>query len=322
MKPNYKILIENNPLEEQIRKKIKSISVTDESGFTADTFTMKIDDSEGNLAIPRTDVIASVSMGYGDDLTFMGKFIIDDVDIIDPPALMIVKGKSANMQTNLKALERKVFIKNNLKELFFEIASQNNLNLKIDEEIGNIPVDIQMIQANESTLHFITRICKKFGAVFKLSNDDFLIMKRSKAKSVTGKSLPKIKIYRNDVKRWNYRFVGRENYNSVSASWNDITTGGLSTINEGEGKPVFNITDVFHNKDIAIEAAKAKLKEIKQNYKKLTLSLDGNTEFKAEIPVEILGFREKIDGEWFVKKAVHTIGSNYVVDLECVYKED
>jgi len=320
MKPNYKILIENNPLEEQIRKKIKSISVTDESGFTADTFTMKIDDSEGDLAIPRTDVVASVSMGYGDDLTFMGKFVIDDVDIKDPPAIMVVKGKSANMQINLKALEKKVFIKNNLKELFFEIASQNNLDLKIDKEIGNIPVDMQMIQANESTLHFITRICKKFGAVFKLSNNDFLIMKRSKAESVTGKSLPKIKISKNDVKRWSCRFVGRENYNSVSTSWNDIATGTVRTITEGEGKPVFNITDVFHNKDIAIEAAKAKLKEIKQNYKKLTLNLDGKTEFKAEMPIEILGFREKIDGEWIIKKAVHTIGSNYAVDLECIYK--
>jgi len=177
---------------------------------------------------------------------------------------------------------------------------------------------MQVIQANESTLHFITRICKKFGAVFKLSDKEFLVTLKSKGKSVTGQDLPKIIIHPEDVKMWNCRFVGRENYNSVKASWRDIISGKEKEIIEGSGEPIFKITEVFQSETSVREAVKAKLKSLKQNYKKLTLKLDGNPKYRAEVPIVAVGFRDKVDGDWIIERAVHSVESRYDLSLDCI----
>ena len=53
MTPAYRVTVDGRDISDAVRERLVSLEVADRSGLIADTLTLRLDDSDGLLALPR-----------------------------------------------------------------------------------------------------------------------------------------------------------------------------------------------------------------------------------------------------------------------------
>jgi len=69
LQPAYRIDVEEKDITSTLQPRLMSLTLTDNRGFEADQLDLELDDSDGQLTLPRRGVMLSVSLGgQGDAL--------------------------------------------------------------------------------------------------------------------------------------------------------------------------------------------------------------------------------------------------------------
>lgn len=104
MTPDFTIAADTKDATASIKARLLSLEISDSDGIQSDRLTIKLDDRDQALEMPRTGAELAVSLGYVETtLTDMGKWAVDTVDLSSPPNTMTIHANAINLSSSSTA---------------------------------------------------------------------------------------------------------------------------------------------------------------------------------------------------------------------------
>ncbi|PIR37720.1 MAG: phage tail protein [Alphaproteobacteria bacterium CG11_big_fil_rev_8_21_14_0_20_39_49] len=311
--PNFRVIADSNDITAAIRRGLLSLSITDEAGFQSDKVTIKLDDRDGKIALPRTGATLDISLGYKEtSLIRMGLYVVDEVSLESPPQSMSIRTHAADMGQVLKAPVTKTWGKITLGDLVSNIAGKHGLNPRITDNLASFEIP-HLVQTEESDLHLLTRLALAHDAISKPVNGNLLFAPKGEARSVSGLDIPPVTISRKQITSWNASFADRAKYGAVEGDWYDKDEAIKKTIKIGEGEPVYKLRHTYDSPEVLIAAADAKLKQLERGTGSLEITTPGNPRLAAEGKLDIADVRSGVNGQWNIIRVEHSLdNSGYI----------
>jgi len=292
LRPTFEILSNDKDITAQISQHLISLSITDELEDRSDSFTMRLSDIE----IPE-DVELKIFLGWDDVNSYIGSFIVSDVEISLKEPVLTISGKAANLHGKIKQVKRRSFENTSLEGIVSKVAEENNLGIKYT--FDSIPI-IYIGQKEESDLSFLNRLARQYGAIFSIKNNTVIFI--DEADTI-------IDIEEKEITSGSIKLTGKE-YKSVSAVYRDRKKNAEFKVSAGSGEPCFKLSGTYPNKWFALGNAKRKLLKLRQTHKSGSISLPGRTDIYAGSKVRLSGFRkEALNVEYLVKKTTYSFTS-------------
>lgn len=318
MRPVYLVLADGIDITATIMARLLSLTVTDKAGVESDTFDLLLDDSDDLIDPPRKGAKLKIWVGYSPEgimppggsagLTYLGEFVVDEVEVALPPRELRITGKAADVRETAKQPRTRSFDdKPTLKTLFGKIASDEKLELKIAPELASKTVEY-VAQTEESNLNFMTRLASRFDAIAKIADGKLVVSKRGSAQSAGGKPMPVIALSILDIIKARGKLKDRERFGAVKARWHDQGKAKKQEVTEKNGEgPVFTLRETYPTEAEAREACKAKLAEAQRREADISIEMEGRPDASAEAKIILAGVSRKLDGEYVAKQVRHIL---------------
>ncbi|CAI0699262.1 phage late control D family protein [Serratia quinivorans] len=348
--PDFSLSLQDKDITQNIRKRLISLSLTDNRGFEADQLDIELDDSDGLMAMPQRNAVLALSLGWkGAALTPKGLFTVDEVEHRGTPDTLTIRARSADFRGSLNTRRDESYHDTTLSHIVQKVAARNKLKATIVAGLGTIKVS-HIDQTQETDAAFLTRLASLNGAVAVVKNGSLLFMRPGNGTTVSGKPLPVFTITRQDGDQHSFSIADRDAYTGVTASWLNTKQpkpkkmklqrkpkeqhlralqhpNAKPAASKKPGKPaeekkgeylvgaednVFVIPKVYANKAAAMRAAQAKWEKLQRGAAEFSLSLAmGRANITPETPVRVSGFKEVIDAQaWIVSKATHSLNNS------------
>lgn len=309
MTPDFRIVADSIDITAKIRDRLEELRVTDEAGRTSDAVTIRLDDRDNRLGLPRKGASLEVFLGYKSGAASMGKFTVDETALSGPPDVMVIRARAANLREGLRSPKARSWDNITLGALVATIAAEHGYTPAVSAPLTEI--DPGHLDQTESDINLLTRLGKQYGAVAKAANGHLIFAPEGEAKSVTGKSLPSVPLSRGGLSRWDVTLADRGRYASVTAEWHDVSgTGQPQPVTVGEGEPVYRLRGTFRDEAEARAAARAKYEALQRGQGTITAECGGDVRLAAEGEIEISGIRAGVDGRWSLTHVTHVFDSS------------
>ena len=317
MKPAYQISADGQNITELLKKHSASLSISDSAGFENDS--MEITVSKQDLELPKTGAELDVLIGYeGQELINIGLFIVDELEI-NQQSLIIrcraanISNRSKNKKNSIKSYRTRSWDSNKLADIIVKIASEHNYEPVISPEYTSQTIP-QIDQTNESDMHFLTRLAKDYGAVFKVTAGRIIFLKETQASQL--KFAGEIK-YDQVFPDWRVTIKDRMKYSAVQVSYHDFQTAEKQSVTIGEGTPVRKIARTFPDKNMAVAAAVGELTRLSRGNQTIRFSTVGNPRMFAELIVKLVLPDKNINSDWPMTRVTHRIDtSGFITNIE------
>ncbi|MBQ4864591.1 phage late control D family protein [Pseudoalteromonas sp. MMG013] len=328
MTPDYQLTVDGKNI--RVNSQLISLTLTDNRGFESDTLEIQLDDSTGQLAIPRKGAKMQVKLGYvyndKSELVDKGSYTIDEVEHSGAPDTLTIRGKSADMRGSLLKSHEQSYHQETLESIVQTIAKRNGLTAKLSPALASELMD-HIDQANESDAQFLTRLAEQFDAIATVKNDTLMFISAGQSVTASGQPLPKVNITRQSGDQHRFSIADRQAYAGVTAYWQNekaakresVTvenSGSESELTGGDG--IKTLRHIYASKATATRAAKAMWERIQRGIATFSLTLaQGNPELFPETPITVSGFKTQIDNsKWILVQVTHTLNSTgYVSSL-------
>ena len=320
--PIYQITADDQPLNATIERRIISLTVTDNRSDEADQLDITLDDSDGQLKLPKRGVTLNIKIGFSETtLCDKGDFIVDETEWSGTPDTIKIKASSANFKSTAKTAKSQSFHGKKLGEIASKIAKDNDLEANISPEFAQLEIG-HIDQTEESDLNFLKRLAKANSAEMAVKKDRVLIFKAGSNQTASGQPLPQISISRSDGDQFRYNEQDRDgDHTGVSASYTDqgkktkqsAQAGQPHISNSGDSTTkTKHIKGTFASQAEAERAAQAEMARI--NQKKATFNITlayAIPDICSESPVTLHGFKSEVDSKnWTVAKATHSFSTS------------
>ena len=309
MKPVFRIVIDDQgDITDLVRDRLLSLSVSDEAGRQSDSAELRLDDRDSAITLPLKGAQMTVSLGYeGGGETVTGNFIVDEFELSGPPAALAIRAKGADMRASLKAPKTRSWDDVSVGGLVGQIAAEHGLEARVGSALRAVRIP-HLDQTEESDLHLLARLARDHDAAAKPNGKRLLFVPLGEASSVAGKSMPRVDVRPEHVRRWRATLADRELYSSATAHWHEPATGERHAETAGGGGPAWTLRRTFASAPEAAEAARAKLAELARGTARLSIDLSpGNPVVAAEAELRLAGFRAGIDRSWTCRRVVHKL---------------
>ncbi|CAI1612331.1 phage late control D family protein [Serratia entomophila] len=348
--PDFSLSLQEKDITQNIRKRLISLSLTDNRGFEADQLDIELDDSDGLMAMPQRNAVLALSLGWkGSPLTPKGLFTVDEVEHRGAPDTLTIRARSADFRGSLNTRRDESYHDTTLSHIVQKVAARNALKATLAAGLGTIKVS-HIDQTQETDAAFLTRLASLNGAVAVVKNGTLLFMRPGNGTTVNGKPLPVFTLARQDGDQHSFSIADRDAYTGVTASWLNTKQPKPQKVklqrkpkeqhlralqhpkakpaaSKKPGKPVeekkgeylvgaednvFVIPKVYANKAAAMRAAQAKWEKLQRGAAEFSLSLAmGRANITPETPVRVSGFKGVIDAQaWIVSKATHSLSNS------------
>lgn len=342
--PDWRIVVNGADISKKIRSRLLSLSLADNRRFEADTVTIELDDSDGQLAFPPKGATMQVYIGWkGEELVDKGTFTIDEIEHAGPPDMLVLRGKAADMRDTLQVLHEQSYHQKTLGDILKTVAGRNKLDHAISETL--LPELIPHIdQQAESDAAFLTRLAQQFDALATIKHNKLLFMPAGEAKTTSGKPLTQVAITRQSGDSHHFSVADRNAYTGVKAVWQDNDSASrriIQVIREKKGKATTEqgntefiigstgnikvLRTTYSSKKTAERAAKAEWEKLQRNVATFSITLaKGRPELFPEVPLKVQGFKPGIDAlQWILTRVNHNItdrGYTTAIELEVISK--
>jgi len=320
MQPDYKLIVDGKDITPTIDGRLISLTITDHRGIESDEASIELDDTDGKLNMPRLGAILSVSIGFKGKLIHKGLYTADEISHNGPADKMTIKGRAADVGTQLKTQKSRSFHQKSLGEILITIANDNKLTPALDKTLAAIKIE-HIDQTNESDAHFISRLGTEHDALISIKEKHLLLLANAESKTATGKTITPITITRSQSDTHSYTENERNKYTGVKVQWQDAATGQQVSLLAGKDGTVKTLQKQYATKEEAIKSATAELKRLSRGKAqfKMTLAI-GNPNIMTETPVILSGYKTQIDAQaWVIKSVTHTLndsGLTSALDME------
>lgn len=348
--PDFSLSLQEKDITQNIRKRLISLSLTDNRGFEADQLDIELDDSDGMMVMPQRNAVLALSLGWkGAALTPKGLFTVDEVEHRGAPDTLTIRARSADFRGSLNTRRDESYHDTTLSHIVQKVAARNALKAMLATGLGTIKVS-HIDQTQETDAAFLTRLASLNGAVAVVKNGTLLFIRPGNGTTVNGKPLPVFTLTRQDGDQHSFSIADRDAYTGVTASWLNTKQpkpqkvklqrkpkeqhlralqhpNAKPAASKKTGKPVeekkgeylvgaednvFVIPKVYANKAAAMRAAQAKWEKLQRGAAEFSLSLAmGRANITSETPVRVSGFKAVIDAQdWIVSKVTHSLSNS------------
>lgn len=331
---------EGKDISEDVSKYLISMSYTDNLSDAADDVTLTLEDraqlwmedwfpeGEGNMLDITIHTYNSGTLCNGEAVFAVGKFEIDEVEVVGFPSTVQIKGVSVTGASSLRGTQRnQTWEKISVWKCAADICERNNLSLIWDcEENPNLD---HVEQADESDLSFLQKICKDNGMSLKIMAEKIAIFDDAKYEAQD----PIITVYKPGTKvalddktmplhwltSYNMRAKTRDTYGSCRVKYQkgekkEVIEGSFTIPGREKGRVLF-VREQVENTAEAERLAKKKLREANKEEVTGSFATIGNTALAAGTTIELKNFG-KFDGKYLMTKVSHNVAANYTTSVD------
>jgi len=310
-KPNFKIIANSQDITGAIKEQFISLTLMDRRGMKSDEATLVLNDIGTPFKWPKKGAELNISIGFGNKLANKGLFKVDNVIHRGPPDQLTIVAKAADMIGALKAQVTASYHQQSIKQIMDSIAARHGLTSAVSQKLGAIVIE-HIDQAEESDLHFITRLARKYNAIAKPTNGKLLFVGKNEAKTASGAAMPEIAVLINELDSYSLEEQSRTQYSGVKAYYNDTKSAQRKGVLAGKSGNVKTLKPSYANKKEATDKANSELSRLKNEAFKGELSFKhGRAELVAEslITPTGKGWRSEYLKKWIAAEVVHTLNS-------------
>jgi hypothetical protein len=303
------------------------IRLTD--GGESDTCEISLDDSAGQLQMPRDDADIEVRLQWSDGggaVVFKGK--TDEPESQGSRGggmVMNITARATDMKDKPKEKKTKHKDDATFEETAKEFGKLAGLNVKVSGAVAQKKRDYWAMQ-NESFMAWGTRIASELGATFKIRGKEAIFVPRNADNSVGGQQLPTVDaIYGANILDWQIRPTqNRPRYNRSIVRWYDSKEAKWKKetvqISDETARVPLVETRKFSDRDRANDRANSNAKEVERGKGGGQVTIDGDPAAVAQARCMVSGTRAGIDGEYKIYAATHNFarenGWTTTIDLE------
>ena len=310
--PAFSLVIDGRDISKRVEPRLVQLTLTESRGDEADQLDLTIEDSDGRMNLPTKGAELLLGLGWdGSTLNDKGTFEIDEVEHHGAPDTITIRARSAEMRRQLRTRAERSYHGQTLGEIVRSIASRNNLQPRIDDTLASTRVD-HIDQTNESDLHFLTRLAKKYDAVATVKKGRLYFAPIGSTRGATGEEIAALTITRAAGDQHRYHSADRNAYSGVRAYWHDPNSAQKRSVLVGEEENEKRLKDTYGSEADAMAAARAERGRIERGKATMELTLAlGRPDLVPRAPVTLRGFKDVIDAtDWLVVKLTHTLGDN------------
>lgn len=326
--PAFVILYNTRNITQDISPYILGVSFSDKLSGEADEIELNLEDSAGiwrDSWYPGKGDTLTLKLGFeGQALLNCGRFSIDEVELAGSPDTLTLRGISASINAPLRTQSNRAFEKTTLLAIASRIAQKHHLQLQ--GSIEEIYLD-RVTQYQETDVAFLTRLGKEYGYMVKITQDTLIfsqlgaLMINDPVKTLTPK----------DISRYSFRDTINQIYGKAKSKYQDdkkkklmvVTVdaeGGTqeqASANKTTSADTLKTTARAKTKEEATIKAKSALNEKNKHQSSGSLTVAGNTHFKAGNQIRLSEFG-KMSGNWMIQSVRHSIerASGYQCELE------
>ncbi|BFI45706.1 late control protein D [Yersinia pseudotuberculosis] len=349
--PDYSISVDGIDKTGGIKKRLMSLTLTDNRGFEADQLDIEFDDADGKVELPRRGAKIAVSLGWkGAALIDKGTFTVDEIEHSGAPDKLTVRARSADFRETLNIRRDQSYHKTTIGGIIKTVAERNKLAPTLNKTMSDLAVD-HIDQTNESDGNFITRLAKQYGAIAAVKNGNLLFIRQGQAKTASGKPIPAMTIIRGLGDGHQFSMADRGAYTGVVANWLNTRTTEKPVVKVkrkrkrkattaakpkepeekqgeyliGTDENVLTLRTTYASKNNAQRAAKSNWERIQRGVAKFSIQLaKGRADLYPEVPVKVTGFKKQIDeADWTLVTVTHSVSdSGFTTALELEVKID
>ncbi|PHI55500.1 hypothetical protein Y084_13565 [Salmonella enterica subsp. enterica serovar Infantis str. CVM N34868PS] len=343
--PDFSITTGEDELND-LNRRVMSVSMTDNRGFEADQVVISVDDTDGEVQLPKRGTKLAVSMGWkGEALIYKGLYIVDEISHQGPPDRLDITASSADFRAEFNVKREVSWHDVTVERVVSAIAHRYGLKAQISEMLMDIEID-HADQTDESDMSFLTRMADMLGAIATVKNGSLLFILPGGGVTADGRALPSFALTRSHGDRHRFRISDRQAYTGVKAYWLDLNFGKKKKVSvkrrrkpatskkeksssregdymEGADGNVYVLRKTYQNEEAAKRAAAAKWQQLQRGAAEFSITLArGRADLYPEMHGSVSGFKTDIDNEdWIIAKAEHTIDENgFTTHLEMELK--
>lgn len=321
MKPQCVVTVNGKAITEDFLRRLSECEIVDRDGVTSDSVRLRLDDNPP-AEIPQPGARIEVALGYEGNLTPMGSFVAEEVEVECLPYAITVTGKAAEMSGPAKEMRRRHWDDVSLSDVIADLAGEIGVQPVVDAALGAFRYD-WLGQLAESNAAFLERLAERHGALFSIKGGRLVFARRGSGQSATGKALTGLIITPARLVEQTCRvtFSTRSAYRTVKATWMDRSSGRKQTV-EIEGDPDgasdFEIGQPFATEEEARQAARAKASSLGRGKLTFAATLLGDPTIRAGAPCQFAGVRPSVDGlPLLIEEAIHRFSkaAGYTTDI-------
>ncbi|MFW1654192.1 contractile injection system protein, VgrG/Pvc8 family [Vibrio parahaemolyticus] len=318
----YKVLANRQDITAKISDRLIRLSLHDAAGFENDTAEIELDNRDSAIEVPPTGAELDIYIGYEDELSYRGTYTVDEIEEPLDVDVLILKAQAAKMKNSLKAPRDDSYDNVTLGELASQIAARHGYQPAVADSMASITLT-HIDQRGESDMNLLTRLAKENNGLFKMAANRLVILPKEAGKSVSGKELPRVTISDPENSTGSVTIKDKDDYQSVVAYWFDEPNQEKVAETIGGGEPQFVIKKTHSDQQAAINAATAKLGELKRGNGSLSITRPLSPEIMPEGFLVLENHKQSANGEWLVESVDHVIepGRAATTSASCAIKD-
>lgn len=315
IRPDYKILANNQDITATIRAHFVDMRFTDEAGMNSDVLEIRLSDEDplNPVRKPPKGAELELFLGYDGAAQRMGMFIADEFEMGGWPSEMVIRARAAvydktpKGKANLQSQKTRSWPKGTkLGAMVAKIAKEHGMESSVAATLKNISLP-HVDQSDESDLNLLVRMAKKYDAVVKPADGKLLLAKRGASKTVGGGEMPTITLTPEDLTTWRQTETARDSAGTVVAYYHATKQAKRHEVKVGTGEPVRRLRNYFPDQDMALAAAKAELSKRQRGAVTFSFTMPGRTDLAAEARLVLVGFHPDVLPAWVIKRVEHAL---------------
>jgi len=340
MRPAYRVEINGTDISLALRPVLVSISVQDGSGTESDKMEIALADPKGTMDLPSKGATVSIWLGYermdtassggmlgtaanvarNYGLTKMGDFVIDEVEVTNPPRKITARGNSIDLRATSrpKARRREHYEDETVLSLVAQLAYEMGYLPAVHPDLAGREVETFDRDA-ESPMSAVTRLARRFDAVATVKEGVLAVVPAGVGETVTGAPIPPIYLAETSCSRWRFGITDRQKYEAVEARYHDFHTAEDVWVRAGsddDGSSTYQLRQTYPDRTAAQEAARAKLAALQRGAGNADITTIGYPVIGAQVPILLQDFGAGIDGRWIADEVEHRFdNSGYVTTV-------
>lgn len=311
LRPTCQIVIDGKDYTARIMPHLIQLSVESNRQDHADTVNLSIDDSKGQIALPRRGVEMRVMLGFeGLGISLQGTYHVDEIEHSGTPDTVSIIARSAKLTRELRARKERSWNNTTVGHLVRVIAGEHQLTPRVAASLESLPVEY--LAQTESDIALLRRVGRMWDAVATVKAGNLLFMPIGGAQTVSGKPLEQLVLQRSDGDRHRFHEADRDAYTGIRARWHDLGAARGRTVLAGTTGHVKFLRGDFASKEDAERAAEAELARARRGASTFALDIAiGRPDAYPEMPALTRGWKPEIDAiDWIVVKATHQLTPN------------
>ena len=322
----YVVNIAGQNISARLRPLLISLDITDQEGTHSDTCSIKLDDTNGQLRLPRDGDLITILLGWeGGPVTLAFTGTVDEVRSNGSRSggrELSISGKGVDTKGKAKEGQQMSMDDATVSDALNKAGKVAGISVKVDPSLANIKRDWWGLN-DESFLHFGERVARELGGIFKVQGNQAILAKKGGG-AVSGGAMGSVAaIWGVNLIDWDIApMLGRPRHKEVVSRYYDRAKAKWATEKESvkdQGAQA-TMTDRYSraDKEDAKGAAGNGARDSEREKGGGSATIDGTVAAKPGGTCLIGGARPGVDGAYRIESVAHSLnrGGGWTTKLE------